>query len=94
MAYFFIIIIVGGIAVFFALIISLARYIFRINDIADSLQNIYKLLTVIQQSIVITAGAKVKCDICGLSFPKDAMKPLDSGQNLCPDCLNKFKTTD
>jgi hypothetical protein len=34
----------------------------------------------------------VKCDGCNLSWPGIQMSKIDSGQQLCLDCLSKFKS--
>jgi len=64
-----------------AIIVVIIRWILRINVIVELLEKIYLNLSY----------PLVKCDGCNSSWSGIQMSKIDSGQQLCPDCLSKFK---
>jgi hypothetical protein len=66
------------------IIVVLVRWILRIDVIVYRLERIESHLDDI-------AGPRVKCDSCGMFWPKGRLMKIESRQNLCPECRKSFE---
>jgi ABC-type uncharacterized transport system fused permease/ATPase subunit len=62
----------------FALVVTFIRWLFRINERVSLLKNIQEQML-------------QKCDICYKHFDKSQLTKIDSGQSLCPECIDKLR---
>jgi hypothetical protein len=63
-------------------VVVIIRWLLRINVIVDLLQ---------ENNLLLRNIAQIKCDVCGKNCPADKMLTIDSGQNLCQECIKKFQ---
>jgi hypothetical protein len=79
---------IAGIIAVIVILVSILRWAFRINEIADSLKRLADRLAPDMPDIseVKTALKQGQCYYCHKYFPSDKLTITDSNNVACPSC--------
>ncbi len=78
------------IGVFVIILITIIRWMFRIDTIVSLLKEI-RDSTCPQNSLFKDLPPLQLCDGCHRNFEKTNLRRIDSGQFLCPECIENLK---
>ena len=76
------------IALIVAITVGIIRWVFRVDEIVSLLKNIHFAVQN-QNSEVVCVTKSGRCDCC--EKLDDSLTQIDSGQELCPECLKAVK---